>query len=222
MRRLRKHVIALLAAVTVAATSLVATPQASAMVNCNHRIALSWTYIGVGDAVLCRRQLHDGPSLVREGRHHRLRLLLGNAADGDDPRGRAQTAPQTDQRRCGAGPEVPASPSAKSPVRRCRRRRSRRRTRDSPTRARCSTSRSGSTPSSSRSAGKVGGHAPRSDRQPSRRGSRPQRGRYCAAGQYRQRECCSRCRSWSSRVRSTTSPRCPRICWTWRTTSQSI
>jgi hypothetical protein len=52
MSRLKKHVIALLAAATIAADSLVvATPPASAMpISCTYRIALSWTYIGTGDA----------------------------------------------------------------------------------------------------------------------------------------------------------------------------
>ncbi len=52
MSRLKKHVIAVLGAATIAAASLVvATPPASAMPNsCVYRIALSWTYIGTGDA----------------------------------------------------------------------------------------------------------------------------------------------------------------------------
>ena len=52
MSRLKKHVIAVLAAATIAADSLVvATPPASAApISCIHRVALSWTYIGTGDA----------------------------------------------------------------------------------------------------------------------------------------------------------------------------
>jgi hypothetical protein len=51
MNRLKRLVIAGLAAATVTTASLAVTPPASAMpMSCVHRIALAWTYIGTGDA----------------------------------------------------------------------------------------------------------------------------------------------------------------------------
>jgi hypothetical protein len=51
MRKLKRSIIAVVAAATVATASLAATPPASAMpMSCVTRIALALTYIGTGDA----------------------------------------------------------------------------------------------------------------------------------------------------------------------------